>query len=186
MWSSYGGWSDCSVTCGTGFKQSIRNITQKALHGGNECKGGSTRTESCIEKPCSDNPFSSLKVDCSWSPWYAWSKCSKTCGGGERVSNRTISVVAHNGGKECEGIDSRMEECNTETCFGSDCRWSPFSEWSECSKTCGGGVRRSTRKVLQIASDGGRDCLGDYEKIEGCNKEPCPGTILQVIKSKIF
>ena len=57
-------------------------------------------------------------TDCSWSPWYPWSRCSKSCDGGNRTSTRTISVVAYNGGKDCEGNDTRVEECNSDPCPG--------------------------------------------------------------------
>jgi len=57
-----------------------------------------------------------------------------------------------------------------------DCKWSSYGNWSECSATCGGGSRSSSRAVLQPALDGGKDCVGDAHQIEKCNSDPCPGT----------
>ena len=51
-WSSYGNWSECSVTCGDGHKRSNRTILQPALHGGIECEGNSSKVEKCILEAC--------------------------------------------------------------------------------------------------------------------------------------
>ena len=58
-----------------------------------------------------------------------------------------------------------------------DCRWSMFSEWSQCSKSCGWGVKKSERKIIQISSHGGKDCEGQATRTEKCNNQPCAGTL---------
>ena len=58
-----------------------------------------------------------------------------------------------------------------------DCKWSSYGDWSECSATCGGGKRSSSRAVLQQALDGGEDCVGKVNRIDICNIDPCPGTL---------
>ena len=57
-----------------------------------------------------------------------------------------------------------------------DCTWSPFSNWTECSMTCGGGQRMTSRTISQPALYGGKNCIGDAFKTEKCNTKPCPGT----------
>ena len=63
--------------------------------------------------------------------------------------------------------------------FQVNCTWTPFGEWSECSKPCGGGTRESKRRVAKKAIYGGLDCFGNASKIESCNESPCPGKYLQ-------
>ena len=56
-----------------------------------------------------------------------------------------------------------------------NCQWSAYGEWSACSKSCGGGVKTSTREVLHQAEYGGDDCIGDELRTETCNLDPCTG-----------
>ena len=53
-----------------------------------------------------------------------------------------------------------------------------YAEWkeSECSVTCGGGVRTLTRTCTNPPpSNGGKDCseLGPAEKTLACNEQEC-------------
>ena len=54
------------------------------------------------------------------------------------------------------------------------CLWSGYSVWSDCSGSCGTGVRRRTRRVLQEALNGGSECVGDEEETEDCPLPDCP------------
>ena len=67
-----------------------------------------------------------------------------------------------------------------------DCLWSSWSEWSECSKTCSGGERIASRTILQNSFYKGKDCEGKAKRVEVCNKEPCPGTVLLITLLKDF
>ena len=50
VWS---GWSNCSVTCGSGFKYRTRNCTNPAPeNGGNNCNGEHTNTTDCSVGYC--------------------------------------------------------------------------------------------------------------------------------------
>ena len=50
-----------------------------------------------------------------------------------------------------------------------DCLWSGYSDWSECSVTCGKGSQSRTRKVLQQSSTGGKDCDGEAVETISCD-----------------
>ena len=52
LWSGYGEWSRCSVSCGTGTQQRKRMILQKAKNGGSECNGDPIETRSCSQPRC--------------------------------------------------------------------------------------------------------------------------------------
>jgi hypothetical protein len=52
VWSGYGGWSRCSVTCGDGLQQRKRKILQQARNGGKRCDGDGIDTRSCSKQEC--------------------------------------------------------------------------------------------------------------------------------------
>ena len=62
-----------------------------------------------------------------------------------------------------------------------DCVWNDYSEWTSCSKDCGGGMRSRTRTIKVSASNGGNDCSGPETEEEPCNTNKCAGTKLMII-----
>ena len=59
--------------------------------------------------------------------------------------------------------------------------WSEWSaKWSECSRSCGGGVQSRFRLCNSPSpSDGGKDCPGEHFETLDCNPEPCKSENLQ-------
>ena len=55
-----------------------------------------------------------------------------------------------------------------------DCLWSGFSDWSQCSSSCGEGVQERKRKVLQPPKNDGLQCAGPQQETRICQSEPCP------------
>merc|ERR1712150_231959 len=50
-----------------------------------------------------------------------------------------------------------------------------WSDWSACTKSCGGGTQARTCSD-PMPANGGKDCVGDGTKV--CNTQSCPdGTI---------
>ena len=56
-------------------------------------------------------------VDCEWDSWRIGT-CSKECGGGKRTNLREVKIEAANGGKNCSGGPTIIEDCNIEECPG--------------------------------------------------------------------
>ena len=55
-------------------------------------------------------------------------------------------------------------------------KWSEWSTYSECSKTCAGGTKTRTRECNNPPKKGsGRDCVGDAEETITCGTDTCPG-----------
>uniref|UniRef100_A0A0G4F677 PA14 domain-containing protein n=1 Tax=Chromera velia CCMP2878 TaxID=1169474 RepID=A0A0G4F677_9ALVE len=53
--------------------------------------------------------------------------------------------------------------------------WSDWSGWSDCTKSCGTGLKTRSRTCTEPApSDGGRGCTGDATQSSPCNPDPCP------------
>ncbi|XP_012946540.1 papilin [Aplysia californica] len=51
--------------------------------------------------------------------------------------------------------------------------WGPWSDYSECSRTCGGGVQQSTRQC-RVGRVGSPECQGHSIQYQSCNMEECP------------
>merc|ERR1712055_521351 len=161
QWSE---WGDCSKKCGGGWKK--RSCTNPApAHGGADCEKeyGLGDKDDCNTKKC--------PIDGQWSKW---GECSKTCGGGLKKRTYTNPAPAY-GGADCkaEGYGPKNEDdCNTEECPVNG-QW---SNWGECSKTCGGGLKKRTC-TNPAPAHGGTDCkaegYGPTNK-DDCNTEKCP------------
>lgn len=157
-WSA---WSACDKECGGGTQFRTRRILQEAANGGEQCPA-LKETRQCNTQQCAK--------DCQVSEWSKWSECSRTCGGGTQTRTRTITSPAVAGG-ECPVL-SETQACNSQSC-STDCEVSLWSEWSACTKTCGGGTRFRKRVVNKPATGGGKECPPLTEE-ESCNTQPCP------------
>lgn len=136
----YGHWTECSVTCGTGVRRQTAHCVKKG-HGmvkATFCDPETQpngRQKKCYEKDCPPR-------------WWAgeWEACSATCGPhGEK--KRTVLCVQTTGSdeqalpaKDCQHLlkPKTLISCNRDILCPSD--WT-VGNWSECSVSCGGGVR---------------------------------------------
>ena len=59
--------------------------------------------------------------------------------------------------------------------FGSECQWGPWSNWGQCSLSCGvGGQRRRYRLLTHTTTSGGVECDGENKEVSPCPYYPCP------------
>lgn len=167
-WTSWSEWSQCSLTCGTGFQNRNRSCSDpEPLYGGNECIGNATDVNGCNEHSC--------PIDGSWTTWTEWNACSIVCGGGFKQRNRSCAdPEPQYDGKYCFGNSTDINECNTHPC-PIDGDWTTWSEWSSCSLSCGGGHTQRNRSCTSPEPQhGGNDCTGNLTEIITCNNHPCP------------
>ena len=80
---------------------------------------------------------------------------------------------------------------NTDNAFisSADGHWSPWGQYSRCTKTCGGGSQYRTRTCDNPApSSGGKYCPGPSQQTNACNTQGCPGnkTILYAFCITLF
>merc|ERR1719502_499761 len=57
-----------------------------------------------------------------------------------------------------------------------NCRWSPWVDEGDCSKTCGGGKQKQKRRKAPNAAYGGSQCHGEPTQEVKCNDDDCPTT----------
>ncbi|XP_056632510.1 A disintegrin and metalloproteinase with thrombospondin motifs 9 isoform X2 [Diorhabda sublineata] len=166
------------------------------------CEGKSFRTPICVdlttqaEVPttfCDNLDESQVqKRDCNMNCQLTWnidwrSECSPQCGKGIRNIHYNCIKMDKNNPSYNERVNDRhctvlprppaMESCNT-VC--NTTRWN-YSPWSECSKTCGGGIQRRTAKCVDYTYTPIDDSYcNDSEMVTNqiCNTENCPEWIL--------
>ncbi|XP_012272459.1 netrin receptor UNC5C [Orussus abietinus] len=106
-WSSWSGWSECSVRCGRGLQKRTRTCSNPTpVNGGQTCPGSPVqRTECDISCPA---------VDGRWSSWSPWSACGPNC---SRTRRRFCNdPPPSNGGRSCQGKDFVIESCTADRC----------------------------------------------------------------------
>ncbi|OXU28754.1 hypothetical protein TSAR_006189 [Trichomalopsis sarcophagae] len=126
---------------------------------------------SCSRK---SSPGSSINIDGSldsaWPEYTAWTTCSQSCGGGTQTRIKPCDTPP------CDGPITETRACNTKPCrslvFETEIpegQWSCWSDWTECSVSCGFGVRSRSRECLQ----GSGRCNGPSQQRESCEMPNC-------------
>ncbi|XP_034466804.1 adhesion G protein-coupled receptor B1 isoform X6 [Hippoglossus hippoglossus] len=161
-WDEWSPWSLCSSTCGRGYRSRTRSCAPPQF-GGDPCDGPEKQTKFCNIAVC--------PVDGVWNEWSNWSSCSASCSNGTTQRTRECNGPSY-GGSECRG-----EWLETVDCFLGECpvdgKWQPWSLWSGCSKTCGGGSQQRNR-ICYGPFFAGQICPGEQEEVRLCNEKRCP------------
>ncbi|XP_060563197.1 SCO-spondin-like [Ruditapes philippinarum] len=199
-WSSWSGWSHCNGTCkingGVGQQNRKRHCNDDddlvKLHFCREpFMGDSGDEQTAIVRNIYDNAQIILEDSVSsgtdnyefeyrtcqkehcpvntWSGWNNWESCSVSCGSGMRVRSRHCTS-----GSDCIGNTHDVE-----TCTGSPCTinggWSAWTEFGECSRSCGTGVVFRRRLCNNPSpQNGGLNCTGSAQAFKTCLKSECP------------
>ncbi|XP_039183491.1 A disintegrin and metalloproteinase with thrombospondin motifs 18 isoform X2 [Crotalus tigris] len=180
-------WSICSQSCGGGQQsRHIQCVQKKAFH-----KEEVVAHALCpVTTPAQIQACNNQDCPPEWNP-EPWSQCSKTCGRG--IMKREVF---------CKSVRASIltivpeSLCNSETkpemqqtCVLGRCpknerlQW-VISAWSECSATCGPGIRRREMQCIEKSIGGKlitfplRRCRNlkkpsiDLEEV--CQQGPCP------------
>ncbi|XP_066510787.1 LOW QUALITY PROTEIN: ADAMTS-like protein 2 [Hoplias malabaricus] len=157
-------WGPCSGACGHG--KMVRHVYCKTPEGRvvpeYQC---SPENKPLAIHPCGDKecPPHWLSQD--------WERCNTTCGRG--VKRRTVLCAGITGGKflihEDEECDASKRPADDDTCFERPCFKWYTTPWSECTKTCGVGVRMRDVKCYQ-----GRELVRGCDPLtKPVNKQTC-------------
>ncbi|XP_060823281.1 protein madd-4-like [Bombus pascuorum] len=167
--------SACSKSCGGGFKIAMA-----------VCKTIGPDENVVDDSYCDpDNKPEKTLMPCNTHPctakWVAgeWSVCSASCGGGSRT--RTIFCTEENGNETTKLPDHKCSSThkprNQETCNTISCPMWETNKWSECSTTCGTGVRTRTIECRDAVGSISKDCdptERPHTEQECKTNVPCP------------
>ncbi|KAG5848865.1 spondin-1a isoform X1 [Anguilla anguilla] len=177
-------WSDCSVTCGVGMRTRQRMLKSPAGLG--ECTEELEQVEKCMMPEC--------PTDCMVSEWSEWSECNKSCGKGHMIRTRMIKLEPQFGGAACP-VTVQRRKCKLRKCARGPkeprekrrskqnqdqtaeehpgCKMRPWSDWTDCSKLCGGGVQERWMTVKKRPKGPQASNCKDRKEIRACNVHPC-------------
>ena len=154
-YTNWSEWGECSVTCGGGVQRRSRTCTNPPpSNGGPSCieqnLGPAEEEQECNTQDCRKWYCIIKKAEKLWKQF---------CFDGQSKQN----------------VGQWKAPCLLLAVPGNYTSW---SEWGECSVTCGGGVQKRTRTCTNPPpSNGGPSCteqnLGPASDTQECNKEEC-------------
>jgi len=162
-------WSRCDASCGQNGtrirKQSLINVGVPNP----ECEREKIETMPCIGDPCPC--VKGFNCSCDVTAWCDWSPCSKSCGAGQQERTRRFRTESTD---NCSLVNLReVRPCNVRCCRVNG-EYSPWSNWTACSVTCGTGIQKRYRQCNNPApSCNGNDCNGCNIDAQPCNTQPC-------------
>ncbi|NXJ77170.1 ATL2 protein, partial [Trogon melanurus] len=163
-------WGPCSGSCGEGRMSrfiACRNQEGKVISS-SQCDPA---TKPLAVHPCGDKNCPAHWVE------QEWDQCDASCGRG--MKTRVVLCAGLENGvyreypeKRCEASQKPEEQT---ACFRRPCSTWFTTSWSQCSKTCGAGVRLREVKCYQgEALAQGCDPASKPEARQTCQLQPCP------------
>ncbi|XP_065185310.1 A disintegrin and metalloproteinase with thrombospondin motifs 18-like [Sycon ciliatum] len=171
----------CSVTCGKGTRRTKTFCIRRSTQEQEEDQFCSTAGRKPTDKT-TDCTLDSCPSGADWVT-RAWTECSKSCDGGSQWRR----VPCHASGK---GVSKSLcrkprprtsRKCNLDPCpqiVKVHGKWSKFSQYSMCTRTCGGGVQYRRRTCTNPEPRNGGDyCEGPSLTARVCNSQECDSIV---------
>ena len=153
------------TTCAAGtYNTGTGNTTCTDCPAGSYCTNGAKTP--CPSGQWSNGGASTCFSKCSSVTYKQTTTCSKECGGGKY---KREAYSAYDASYRCSGSDDwGGADCNTRGCCSSTT--TKYSDWSACSKKCGGGEK--SRHVYSKSNYDGSTCSSGWE-YQACNDQAC-------------
>ncbi|CAK9027555.1 unnamed protein product [Durusdinium trenchii] len=164
LWTLWSQWGRCSFSCGDGRRTRMRRIQAESDPGGLPCWGASLENGACNNGDCAP-------TDCRLNPWSPWSECEAL--NTQRYRRRSVEIAPSNGGRACDLYLIMTVACSAPSTEGEECEIGLWSQWSDCSKTCGGGQMYRKRELLKPNTKGGYCHHAVLQQAEPCGMDPC-------------
>jgi len=174
--SAWGDWEECSASCGSGLQHRHRTVEVHPANGGVLCDGVLSEIRGCNLAACGvkvkeldESKEINNERDCAMSEWEPWNSCSVSCGTGDRMRQRQVTVMPSEGGAACENaVTLEMQACNEAECNCTDCEWSAWSSWGACACT---GLEERHRTVKKHYQGCGKPCIGPKVMTQRCTPD---------------
>ncbi|XP_018366331.1 PREDICTED: A disintegrin and metalloproteinase with thrombospondin motifs 9-like [Trachymyrmex cornetzi] len=147
--------SACSKSCGGGFKigMAVCKSVDESVVEDSYCDANNRPSVKSL-MPCNTHPCTTKWMNGDWSA------CSASCGGGSRT--RSVFCTEENGNETTKLPDHKCSSTHKphiqETCNTVSCPMWETDKWSECSVTCGTGIRTRTIECKDGVGAISRDC----------------------------
>lgn len=163
-------WFACDKSCHGGQTFRIRRLLHPSAFGGRCSEQSLRETAACNTVPCQQETN-----NCVIGDWADWGACSTQSGPGIKTRKRAVTLPATGDGAPCE--ESGLEEimsCEVAAVSVVDCLWGEWNGWSDCSLSCGGGIKTRGRHIVTAPQNGGRACDAlDKAEVAPCNVQSC-------------
>ncbi|XP_065920519.1 thrombospondin type-1 domain-containing protein 4-like [Dysidea avara] len=168
-------WSICSRTCGMGVEERIVPCQNAG------CNGTQKEYRVCNVMTCPDNGNNPYQ----WVVGNDFTSCSQTCGRGTQRSEiycQQVQTQMRVPYSQCNGLSMEALEPVIQFCDQPPCpsEWQ-VSDWSPCSKSCGGGHKRRNAicahmyrlELAPVPTPRECDNITKPATQQTCNTHPC-------------
>jgi hypothetical protein len=198
------GWTECSKSCGTGFKTRTYKVKADAAHGGQEC--AEAKSSVCNTKPCpqpckvgpwsdpleetftlkrkrvtdeNDNEYVKYVTPAGMSKkGYAHCRASKDVDI-YKVQERVVIFNAIDTTCDKRLVKYSLATLDEVPVCDHDCTVSEWSAWSKCSVTCGGNMHLGTGLQTRTRKSTNNGPITGMKcpalsEDRACNHQQCP------------
>jgi len=195
-WSSWPrDWSECNDNCRSEETEmpwrSRTRVCRPPEFGGKKClvlENEAKKANQTLYKEkqvCSELPV--CPTPASLGPWSAWSTCGQTCyaegtNPPQRSRERSCKKASlstdeklNDDVQTCENLGGvkMYKPCDINACPVA-AKWREWGQWTSCSATCSGGIRRRERGFREGRNGADPKPTGDQYEEEACGEGACP------------
>ncbi|CAA93287.2 A disintegrin and metalloproteinase with thrombospondin motifs gon-1 [Caenorhabditis elegans] len=162
--------SSCSAKCGSGQKR--QRVSCVKMEGDRQTPA----SEHLCDRNSKPSDIASCYIDCSGRKWNygEWTSCSETCGSNGKMHRKSYCVDDSNRRVDESLCGREQKEATERECNRIPCpRW-VYGHWSECSRSCDGGVKMRHAQCLDAADrETHTSRCGPAQTQEHCNEHAC-------------